>query len=106
MLSESFRSDPDALEDLLVAGPDGHVRLGDVARIEPRTGPVGIRHEDRQRQISVWSQVVGRPLGHIVRDIHERLDNIDFGEGYSLKFRGFQEDMAESNEAASNIPVE
>lgn len=99
MLEESVRRDPDALGEILVWGPEGGVPLRDVSDIEPRTGPVSIGHEGRQRQISVSSQVVGRPLGDVVSDIHARLDGVDWGEGYNIRFTGFQEDMAESNQS-------
>ena len=99
MLNEAFRRDPDALADLQVWGPGGAVSLGEVSMIEARTGPVDIGHEDRQRQIAVWSQVVDRPLGDVVRDVRARLDPIDWGDGYNLKYAGFQEDMRETNEA-------
>ena len=99
MLSEDVRRDPDALSDMLVWGPRGAARLGDVSVIEPRTGPVDIGHEDRQRHISVWSQVVDRPLGDVVRDVRARLDAVAWGEGYSLRYSGMQEDMEESNKA-------
>lgn len=99
MLSEEFRRDPDALADLQIYGGQGAVRLGDISVVEPRTGPVAIRHQDRQRQISVSSQVRDRPLGNIVADMHEAFDDVDWGEGYSLNLSGFQEDMVESNRA-------
>jgi multidrug efflux pump subunit AcrB len=60
---------------------------------------VSIHHQDRMRDISVYSQVVGRPLGDVVRDIHARMDGIDWGEGYQLHMAGFQEEMQKSNEA-------
>ena len=97
MLSEAFRHDPDALEEMLIWGPEGPVPLGDIGEVEPRTGPVGIRHYNRMRQISVSSQVGERPLGEIVADIHARFDEMDWGDDYTLDFRGFQEDMVESN---------
>jgi multidrug efflux pump subunit AcrB len=99
MLDESFRRSPEALSDLLVYGLRGPVRLGDVAEVEERSGPVAILHEGRQRQVSVHSQVEGRPLGDVSRDLRARLVEFEreLDDGYTLLYSGMQERMEETN---------
>ena len=96
-LSEDYRHDPEALAKLRVYGPAGPVLLGDVARLRERSGPAEIERDNRQRRIAIHAFTEGRPLGKIVDELHRKLDRIDWGPGYSLRYQGMQEEMAESN---------
>ena len=52
------------------------------------TSPAAILHESRQRQVSVNSQVEGRPLGDVMGDLRGRLAAFEaqMDDGYSLLY--------------------
>ena len=55
------------------------VRLGEVARVAPGTGPATIDRMDRQRQITITANVDGRSLGEVVDDIDRALAPLAHG---------------------------
>lgn len=66
---------------LLDTADGGRVRLGDVARVELKPNPNAVSREDASRYIDVGTNVQGRDLGSVSRDIEARLRYIDFPEG-------------------------
>ena len=67
------------ITNLLVEGPeDEQVRLGDVASVRIRPNPSIIKHDAVSRFIDVTSQVRGRSLESVTRDVEPRLKRISF----------------------------
>ncbi len=95
-LRSDRRDGPVSLERLWLASPTGMVALSQVARLERADGPAVIEHEQRERQISVISQVgAGSDLGTVVQLLHEKLDSHTLPPGYSYIWNGQQKDMAD-----------
>lgn len=64
------------------------VRLDQVARIVPGTGPTQISRYDRQRQVQIQATVTDRPFGDIIDDISKRLKELQLPVGYSVTVGG------------------
>ena len=85
------------LEDMKVATPRGaKVPLIELATFIETDGPVTLVRQNQQAQMDVTSEVSGRDLSGVVRDIEAHLDAMNLPEGYSYSIGGQAEDMAES----------
>jgi Cu/Ag efflux pump CusA len=77
------RSDLDAIRALQVPiANGGMVPLGSVSRVEVIPTPNEITRENGSRRIDVTSNVRGRDLGAVARDIQAQLAGLSFGQGY------------------------
>lgn len=72
------------------------VPLNQIAEISIDRGPVTINRDDQVRTISVTSQIMGRDLASITKDIERVLSEYPMPEGYSYDISGQNEDMMES----------
>ncbi|MDI1462479.1 efflux RND transporter permease subunit [Catellatospora sp. KI3] len=89
------------IENMPIDTPDGgHVRLGDVATVEVKTTPNVILHDGTQRYIDVGSDVRGRDLGAVVKDLDTKLGDVEFDRGYHAELLG---EYAERQAAAQRI---
>src|SRR5579859_3883060 len=83
------RTSPDSLKNLLLDTPDGgQVPLGTVARVQLTPAPETIRHENGFRRIDVGTNVQGRDLGTVSRDIGARLAKVSFPPGFHAEVLG------------------
>ncbi|TCT26441.1 HAE1 family hydrophobic/amphiphilic exporter-1 [Melghiribacillus thermohalophilus] len=97
VLPEEKRQSIEDLETLLLQTATGQmIPLSAVAELKQVTGPVALNRENQQRQVNVTSDIAGRDLGSITADIENRLENMNFPEGYSYTIGGQAEDMLES----------
>jgi len=64
------------------------VRLGQVADLRLVTGPTTIARSDRQRQVSVQANLVGRSVGDAAREVRTQLASVPFPSGYRFLFVG------------------
>lgn len=89
-LADRYRSDPDAVADLLIPAADGgRIPLGRLARVEQVQGPSVIHRDWSKRRIVVQSNVRGRDLGGFVEEVRERLAlDVPLPEGYWLRYAG------------------
>ena len=71
-LNERDRGTPERVRQILIATPKGLVPVTDVARVELRDGPSVIEHENRQRQIAVFAQLNGAPLGDVATKLKQQ----------------------------------
>jgi CzcA family heavy metal efflux pump len=68
-----------SVQNLPIDKPDGgHVRLADVANVRIAPGPTVIKREAVSRRLDVVADVRGRALGHVLGDVEERLEHVDF----------------------------
>lgn len=72
------------------------VRLGDIAEISVGTGPLAIRREGRERKVAVTAAVTGRDLGTIMKEVDDRLADLDVPTGYTIDYGGTYQDMQET----------
>ncbi|MCB9685493.1 MAG: efflux RND transporter permease subunit [Alphaproteobacteria bacterium] len=93
------RNDRTRVEALPIPTYAGVVPLRQVARLQETTGPSTIEREQRQRQITVSANVLGRSLGEVVGEIESNMADWDLPEGTSISFGGETEQMRESGAA-------
>jgi cobalt-zinc-cadmium resistance protein CzcA len=89
---EPYRSDPDAMRNLLVHTETGSlIPLSQIAEVKQVTGPIQINRENNQRRWIVQANVRGRDLGSVVADIQKRIeDKVKPGlpSGYFVEYGG------------------
>jgi HAE1 family hydrophobic/amphiphilic exporter-1 len=97
ILPEDKRNDMADVMNLQLATPTGQlVPLYAVAELNQVQGPVMIQRENQQRQVNVTSDVVGRDLGSVSRDVEAMLASMHFPDGYTYRIGGEVQDMMES----------
>jgi HAE1 family hydrophobic/amphiphilic exporter-1 len=82
-----------------LTNPDGTthlVRLNQVARVVPSTGPNQINRRELTREVSISANTAGRSAGEVSADIKTAMDTIAMPPGYRYQFSGSTKDMAES----------
>jgi CzcA family heavy metal efflux pump len=83
------RRNLDAVRALQVpVGNGGLVPLESVAHVEVTPTPNEITRENGSRRIDVTSNVRGRDLGAVARDIHSRIAGLTFQQGYYAQVLG------------------
>jgi HAE1 family hydrophobic/amphiphilic exporter-1 len=86
-----------AIENLFFTTSQGKkVYLRDVASVVPASGPARIERVNRQRQVTVYAQVAGRPVGDVAQDIRAGLARLKLPPGYSV---GFASEVAQMEES-------
>ena len=89
-LPENYRNDIEVIGNLLVDTPNGQkIPLAQVAKIEYGTGPNTINRENVSRFIVVSSNVVGRDLGSVIKDIRDKVkQQVQLPPGYYIEYGG------------------
>ena len=89
-LREDARQNLDAIRSLPVAFANGMtVPLGSVAWIEEGLGSNVVNREDVSRLIVVSTNVSGRPLGSVVKDIQRTISReVRLPQGYTIRYGG------------------
>jgi multidrug efflux pump subunit AcrB len=101
-LSERDRSNPDHIAGMDLFSMRGPRKLADVAQVSLRDGPSVIEHEDRERQIAVYSQMAtGAALGDIATALRAEVKQHKMPAGYSVKYDGQIKTLDEQNDAFS-----
>jgi HAE1 family hydrophobic/amphiphilic exporter-1 len=77
--------------------PGGVVRLESVVRLETALGPNAIDRFKRQRQVVIWANLQGKPLGGAVAELRDHLKEMNLPPEYGYEFLGNAKLMAESN---------
>ncbi|MBI5304247.1 MAG: efflux RND transporter permease subunit [Chloroflexi bacterium] len=91
------RSRLDDILSLAIPSASGQqVPLRNVASVSSSTGPTSIRRINRQPQIAVGANFVGRTQGAVVNDVRARVDKVTLPPGVTVSFGGETEMMAES----------
>jgi HAE1 family hydrophobic/amphiphilic exporter-1 len=76
------------------AGPT-LIPLSQVATVEEGLGPALINHVDRERVVTVESNLAGADLGTVTQAVNEAVSGITFPAGYEVVQGGEAEDQAE-----------
>ncbi|MEI2578069.1 efflux RND transporter permease subunit [Scytonema sp. PRP1] len=89
-LQESYRNNIEIIRDLLVDTPNGQkIPLAQVAKIDYGTGPNTINRENVSRYIVVSSNVAGRDLGSVIKDIRDKVkQEVQLPPGYFIEYGG------------------
>jgi CzcA family heavy metal efflux pump len=83
------RTSVSSVQQLAIDTPSGgQVRLADVATVRIRPTPNVVQHDGNSRYIDVAGNVHGRDLGSIVDDLHEKLDKVNYPQGYHAELLG------------------
>jgi len=97
ILPEEYRTNIRQLKDLVIVSPGGaQVPLSQVVSTEVDLGPVQIDRENQSRVATVTSQISGRDVGSITKDIQAQLADLQLPKGYSIEYTGANADMMES----------
>ena len=89
-LPPEYRQDAETIRNLLVDAPSGHrVPLSQIGHIDRSEGPQTIFREDLERRKIILCNVVGRDIGHFVREAEETISrNVSLPQGYFVTFGG------------------
>ncbi|MCC7416791.1 MAG: CusA/CzcA family heavy metal efflux RND transporter [Acidobacteria bacterium] len=95
-----YRTDPDALAQVLVASPQGvQVPLGQVARIEHARGPAMISSENGLLLATVLLNVQGRDVGGFVEEARKTVAReVSLPPGYYLEWSGSWQNQQHARE--------
>jgi len=89
VLQERYRNNLDVIGNLLVDTPNGQkIPLSQVAKVEYGTGPSTINRENVSRLIVVSANVSGKDLGSVIKDVRDRVKQIQLPGGYYVQFGG------------------
>lgn len=96
-LPESYQEDINYLKNLRISAPGGaQVALASVATISKVEVPLAINRSNLSREIKITSDLAGRDLNSVTRDIQAKLSKLTLPDGYKVDFGGQSKDMAES----------
>jgi Cu/Ag efflux pump CusA len=89
-LQEKYRHNIDIIGNLLIDTPNGQkIPLAQVAKINYGTGANTINRENVSRYIVVSSNVAGRDLGSVIKDIREKVkQQVPLPPGYFIEYGG------------------
>ncbi len=95
--SDADKSTVAGLAGLPVASPKGIVtRLDQATTMQFVDSPAQIERLNRQRVVNIGANVLGRPLGDVVRDFQTKMKNVQLPPGFSITMSGQTEMMDES----------
>jgi HAE1 family hydrophobic/amphiphilic exporter-1 len=77
-----------AMQDLLIPGPTGNVRLGDVATVTQTYGPPQITHLGGVRTATVNATITSSNIGAVSVDIQQRLNKLNLPAGATVSLGG------------------
>jgi HAE1 family hydrophobic/amphiphilic exporter-1 len=77
-------------------GRDLFIPMGQVADFDRASSSSQIRHYDLMREIRIFANTAGRPMGNVENDMHDIVDAMKVAPGYSVVFTGESEEMNET----------
>ena len=96
---EKFRNSLDEIKNIPFITPlNKTVYLDQIATIEKGEGPLQITRENQTRMVTITSNIAGRDLGSVVKDIRTRLAGMErqLPPGYFIEFGGAYEQMRDA----------
>ena len=76
------------MQDLLIPGPTGNVRLGDVATITRTYGPPQITHLGGVRTATVSATITSSNIGAVSQDVQQRINKLSLPAGATVSLGG------------------
>jgi HAE1 family hydrophobic/amphiphilic exporter-1 len=99
-LRAADRGTVERLRALELFTPHGPRQVPDVAAVSLRDGPAVIEHENRERQIAVYSDLApGAALGEVGKALKSRVSALDMPPGYAVIYDGQIKSFKEQNDA-------
>jgi len=96
-LREEDRGKHEDILNIFITGPGGkEMSLKGFATITEGKGPTKIERRGQQRLITVMAGIHGRDLGHIVRDIGDRIRDLEIPRNFRLDFASEYEKQKEA----------
>lgn len=96
-LPRNLQGDKTYLEKIRITTPQGGtVALSSVAKIVKKDVPQMITRNNQTREVQITSDVSGRDLASISKEIKERINTINLPDGYSVDMGGQSQEMMES----------
>ncbi|MEN1760007.1 efflux RND transporter permease subunit [Anoxynatronum sibiricum] len=96
-LDERAKESIENMQQILIPTNYGTaVPLGQVATIEYGASPAQINRINQVRTVVISSQLSGRDLQSVTREVQTELENYPMPPGYNYRMTGEQEDMAEA----------
>jgi len=95
-LPENQRRSLDDLLALKLATPGGgQVPVGELVKVELKSGPSQISRYQRTRYIAIQAQIAGRSLSEIMKELMPILEKFSWPEGYSFEVKGEEQQRQE-----------
>lgn len=95
-LNAADRTNPEDLGKIYVRAKDGRlVELANLVRIQEGGGPSVINRVDRQRAVTVFASLEGKPLGQAMNELNAIAEKV-LPLDYIPKYKGMAETMGES----------
>lgn len=96
-LRDEDRSSVDRLEQIVVPNRRGAlVRLDELVDVVETPTPASITRSDRERAITVSSNLANRSLGEVTADLKAGIASINIPPGYTTRFDGEAKNMADT----------
>lgn len=76
------------MQNLLIPGPTGNVRLGDVAVVTQINGPAQITHLNATRTATVSATVTSSNVGAVSMDVQQRINKLSLPAGATVSLGG------------------
>lgn len=104
MVPENRVSNRSDLENLRIAtSQGGFLRLMDIAKVEPATGPVEIVRENQVKMVIVRGDASGVSVGEALADLQTAMANEQIPPGYEFSYGGQAQMMGEMSRSALMI---
>lgn len=88
-LLQDFRKDANQISNLTVPDSNGSlVKLNNIAKFDYGTSPAQIDRYAQERQITVISNLFGKPLGEAINDANKILKDMNLAPGYATSYLG------------------
>lgn len=96
-LNDDYKQSVENLKQIVVATPTGQkVTVGEIADFAFDNSPSQITRQDQVRTVTISSNISGRDLQSISKDIDKALDKYQLPAGYTIETGGEQQEMTES----------
>jgi HAE1 family hydrophobic/amphiphilic exporter-1 len=97
MMPKSYQDDIAYLQQLRIPAAGGaQIALSSVAEIVHKDVPSVIKRSNQTREVTITSDLVGRDLQSVSREIEARLNALKLPDGYTIEFGGQSKEMAEA----------
>ncbi|MCT4585596.1 MAG: efflux RND transporter permease subunit [Peptostreptococcaceae bacterium] len=96
-INDKVKDSIESIKQILITTTKGEkIPVSQIASIEYGNSPTQIARINQTRVVTISSQLSNRDLRSVTKDIEEKLKDYNIPNGYSYKFSGSQEDMAEA----------
>lgn len=96
-LDDTYKESVENLKQIIIASPTGQtVTVGEIADFVFDNSPSQITRQDQVRTVTISSNISGRDLQSVSRDIDKAISKYQLPAGYTIETGGEQEEMVKS----------